>query len=199
MKWEYKATLLLVARVPLQLGESVLCQGRRCWFIANSDVEGYLPVTSPFLWSCKPWPSSMSSCVSHGAHYPMASMGSNIIPSAICTWSGGCPHPLHITLGLHPSFVDAPVDINSRSCNFPLIHPMEVLLARHWVTAHLLFSCGVFTSSLPMEVGLHGVGLVHLSHAWQTPIHKGTPTSDMMRRRQFWWRMCDHLHWSITL
>ena len=140
----------------------------------------------PPFWSCKPWPSSVSSCVSHGIHHLMASMGSDIIPSAKCTWSGRCPHQLHITWSLHLSSVDAVVEIHGRSHNFPLIHPREVLLAEHWVTTQPLFSYGIIISSLPLEVCLHGVGLVHMPHAWQTPIHKGMPTSDVMRRSQFW-------------
>ena len=81
---------------------------------------------------------------------------------------------------------------------FLLIHPRKVLLAGCWVTTQPLFSCGIILPSLPLEVGLHGMGLVHLSCAWKTPIHKGMPTSDMMRRSQFWWEMCDCLYWSIT-
>ena len=49
VKQVYKATLQLVAQVPLQLGGSTLCQGRRCQFVTNPDVEGYLPITPPFL------------------------------------------------------------------------------------------------------------------------------------------------------
>ena len=64
------------------------------------------------------------------------------------------------------------MDIHSRSRNFPLFHPREVLLAGYWVTVQPLFSCGIFLPSLPLEVALHWVGLVHLFHAWQTPTHK---------------------------
>ena len=106
--------------------------------------------------------------------------------------------PLHITVSLHPSSVDPPVDVHGRSHNFPLLHPREVLLAVHLLTAQPLFSCGVIISSLPLEVGLHGVGLVHLSCAWWTSIHKGTPTSDAMRWSWFQSRMHDCLQWSIT-
>ena len=140
----------------------------------------------------------MSSCVSHGVHHLMASMDSNIIPSAKCMHSFRYPHPLHITWSLHLSSVDALVDIHGRCHNSPLINPMEVLLVEHWVTTQPLLSCGIIISSLPLEVDLHGVRLVLLSHAWKTPIHKGMPTSDAMRRSWFQWRMCDSLHWSIT-
>ena len=101
-------------------------------------------------------------------------------------------------LRLHPSSVDALVDIHGRSLNFLLIHPREVLLAGLWVTALPPLSCGVIVISLPLEVGLHGVGLVNLSHAWWMPILKEMPTSDVTRRSQFQWRMHDLLHWSVT-
>ena len=111
-----------------------------------------------------------------------------------------CPTfmPTSCSHNLHPSLVDALVDIHGRSCNFPLIHPREVLLAGHWVTTQPLFSCGVILPSLPLGVDSHGLGLVHLYHAWWTPTHKGTPTSYAVRRSWFWWRMCDHPCWSIT-
>ena len=108
---------------------------------------GLLTHYNPPFWSCKPWPSSVSSCVSHRVHHPMALMGSDVIPSAKCTWSGRCPHPLHITWSLHPSSVDTPADVHGRSHNFPLIHPREVFLAGHWVTAHPLSPCGIFLPS----------------------------------------------------
>ena len=66
--------------------------------------------------------------------------------------------------GLHPSPVDAPVDIHGRSHSFLLIHPREALLVGHQVTTLPLFSCGVHFISPPTEVVLCGVGLVHLSH-----------------------------------
>ena len=134
VKWGYKP-LQLAARVPLQLGGTTPHQGRRHQFIANPDMEGYLPITSPSLWSCKLWPSSVSSCVSHGVHHLMASMGSDVIPSAKCTCSFRCPHPLQVTWNLHLLSVDAPVDIHGRSDNFPIIHPREVLLAE-WLGDH---------------------------------------------------------------
>ena len=119
-------------------------------------------------------------------------------PSAKCMWSCRHPLPLHITWSLHPSSVDALVDIHGKSHNLPLIHPREVLLAWCWVITRPLCTCGVFSLSLPLGVGWTGVGLVHQSYAWQTPTHKGMPVSDAMRRSQLWWRMCDYLHWSVT-
>ena len=73
--------------------------------------------------------------------------------------------PHHITCGLQPSSVDALADVHGRSCNFPLIHPREVLLVGCWMTALPLLSCGITLILPPVEVGLHGTGLVHLSHA----------------------------------
>ena len=183
--------------VSLWLVGSTLHQRGSYQFVHPPDTEGYLTITPPF-WSCEPWPSSMSSCVSHGVHCLMLSMGSNVISLAKCMCSFQHLHPLHITWSLPPSSVVALADVHSRSHNFLLIHPMEVLLAGHWVTAWPLLSCDIITSSLPPEVGLHVVGPVHLSHAWWTPIHKGTLTSDAMRRSWFWLRMHDCPHWSIT-
>ena len=92
-------------------------------------------------------------------------MGIDVIPSALCTCSFQGLQPHHFTCGLHLSSVDAPVDVYGRSCNFLLIHPREALLVGHWVIALPLFSCGI-DFILPLtEVVLHGVGLVHLSHA----------------------------------
>ena len=84
-------------------------------------------------------------------------------------------HPLHITLSLHLSSVDAPADVHGRSHSFPLIHPRVVCLVWCWVIARPLLSCDIYFLSLPLGVGLTGVGLVHLSHVWWTPTHKGMP------------------------
>ena len=76
-------------------------------------------------------------------------MGIDVIPSALCTWSFQSLQPNHVTCGLHPSSVDALVDVHGRSHNFLLFHPREALLVGHWVTALPLSSCDVlffFTS-----------------------------------------------------
>ena len=112
----------------------------------------------------------------------------DIYPSTKCTWSCWpfCQwrHPclLHNAWNLHPSSVDALADIHGRSHSFPFIHPREVFLAWCWVIARPLSSCSVVLLSLPLGIGLTGVGLAHLSCAWQTSMHKGMPASDMMRR-----------------
>ena len=173
----YKATFLPVARVSLCGWENSTSGGGQevtsSTPVAPSTSlsilltwRGTYPLHPPFGLS-KPWPSSMSSCVGHGVHHPMASMGKDVIPSAKCTCSFWCLHLLHVTWCLHPSSVDTPVDVHGRNHNFPVIHPREVLLARHWVTTWPLLSCGIITFSLPLEVGLHGVGW------YMCPVHDG--------------------------
>ena len=160
---------------------------------------GTYPFHSPlFVWPCHPWPSLGSGHIQHGVLYLPASMGIDIIPSVLCTYSFQCLQLCHFTCGLHPSSVDAPVDVHGRSCNFPLIHPREPLLVGPQVTTLPLFSCGIHFVSSPTEVVLCRVGLIHLSCVWQVPVHKGTPTSDVTRRGWFWCRMCDLLCWFIT-
>ena len=165
-----------------------------------SDTRVTYPFHSPHsVWPCLLWPSSMIGCIPLGVHYLPVSMGIDVIPSALHTCSFQSLQPNHITCGLHLFSVDTPVDVHGRSCNFLFFHPMEALLVGHWVTTLPLSSCGVLFFSPPTEVILCGVGLVHLSHVWQLPIHKGTPISDVTRRSQFRWRTHDHPHWFVTL
>ena len=89
--------------------------------------------------------------------------------------------------------MDTLADIHGRSHSFLFIHPREVFLAWCWVIARPLSSFGIALLSFPPGVGLTGVGLVHLSHTWQTPMCKGTPASDAMRRSQLQCRMCEFL------
>ena len=118
-------------------------------------------------------------------------MGIDIIPPALhmCSFQGLQPN--HITCGFHPSSVNAPLDVHGRNCNFPFFHPREALPVGHWVTALPLSPCGILFLSPLTKVVLHGVGLVHLSHIWWLPIHKGMPISDVTRRSQFQWRTHD--------
>ena len=161
---------------------------------------GYLPISLPpvSVWPCLQWPSSVIGHIPLGVPYPPASMGINVIPSALCTCSFQGLQPHHVTCGLHPSSVDTSVDVHGRSCNFLLFHPWEALLVGHQVTALSLSSCGVLFNSPLAEVVLHGVWLVHLSHVWWLPIHKGMPNYDVMRRSWFWWRTHDLPCWFIT-
>ena len=194
----YKATPLQVVRVPLSVGRSILHQrGRQ--MLSFLLTWGLLTHFTPlfYVWPCLLWPSSMSGCIHYGAHYLPASMGIDIIPSALHTCSFWGQHPHHITWGLHPSLVGAPVDVHSRSCNYLFFHPGEASVVGHQVTALPLFSCNVLFLSPLTEVVLHGVGLAHLSHVWWLPIHKGTPTSDMMRS-WFCRRTHDLPCWFIT-
>ena len=102
-----------------------------------------------------------TSVSSHGGHpvcYPMASSGLDIYPSTkfmqscwpFCHWRH--PHPLHITWNLHPSSVDAPVNVHGRSHSFPLIHPREVFLASCRMIARPSSSCGIILLSIPLGV-----------------------------------------------
>ena len=163
-------------------------------------TQGLLTHFTPphFIWPCLPWSSSVIGHIPLVVHYLPASMGIDVIPSALCMCSFRSLQPNHITCGLHPSSVDALVDVHGRSCNFPFFHPREALLVGHWVTTLPLSSCGILLFSPPTEVVLHGVGLVHLSHVSWLPIHKGTSISDAMRS-WFQWRICDHPHWFVTL
>ena len=185
-----------MARVPLQLSGSILHQGRWWWVIEKLDMEGYFPIPYP-LWSCNcdsvPWIVMVVIQSTVWWHL----QAEDVYPSTKCTRS--CRHllPLHITWSLHPSSVDSQADIHGRSHNFPLILPQEVLLAWYWMVARPLSTHGVISFSLPLGVGLTWVGLVHLSHAWQTPTHRGMPVSDTMRRRRLQCRMHDCPHWFI--
>ena len=67
----------------------------------------------------------------------------------------------------------------------PIYPPQGVFLVWYQVIARPLSSCGIALLSLPPGVGLTGVGLVHPSHTWWTPTHKGTPASDAMRRSSY--------------
>ena len=170
------------------------------YFVLLSDMGVTCPFHSPILFGLAYlWPSSVIGHIPLEVHYLPASMGIDVISSALhmCSFQG--LQSSHITCGLHLSSVDAPVNVHGRSHNFPFFHPREALLVGHWVTTLPLISCGILLSSPPAEVVLHGVGLVHLSCVWQLPIHKGMPIPDATRRSQFQWRTCDHPCWFITL
>ena len=184
-------------RIPPCVGGSTPHQGGRHLPILPAGIEvtyllhppGLVLLTIPQFCKWLRWSQgSPSDCIYRQWCHSLSQMHVFLLMSAAMS------HYLWST----PIFCGCSGGGHGRSCNFPLIHPREVLLAGHWVTTLPMSSCGGFSISPPVEVGLHGVGLVHLSHAWQTPIHKGMPTSAAMRRSQFRWRMCDLLCWSIT-
>ena len=75
-------------------------------------------------------------------------------PSALCTYSSRGQQPKHFTWSLHPSSVDAPVDVHNPSHNFPHFHPWEAFLVGSRVTALPFCSCGVIPASPPKGVVL---------------------------------------------
>ena len=196
--WGYDATPLQAVRVPLQVGRSILCQGGRQLCLSFWH-GGYLLISLPPF--CFALPTVTQFC--DWSHSSQGSLSTSIngcrhCSLCLCMCSFQSLQPNHVTCGLHPSSVDAPVDIHGRSCNLPFFHPREALLVGHWVTTLPLSSCGILIFSPPTEVVLHGVGLVHLSCVWWLPIHKRMPISDVMRRSWFQWRTHDHPHWFIT-
>ena len=174
---------MLVAGVPLWMSESISCQGRWWQVIKKLDTEGCIPVTYPQWSSCHDSVTWVVMVVIQSATQWHLQAG-DIYHSDKSTGSCRHPLPLHITWSLHPSSVDALVDVHRRCPSFLLMHPREVFLAWCWVIARPLPSHGIVSLSLPLGVGLTGVELVHLYHAWWTPMHRGTPVSDVMRRSQ---------------
>ena len=141
------------------------------YIVLLSDM-GLLTHFTPayFVWHCLLWPSSVIGHIPVGVHYLPASMGIDIIPSALCTCSFWGLQPNHVTCGLHPSSVDALVDIHGRSCNFPFFNPREALLVGCQVTTLPFSFCGILFFPPLTQVVLHGVGLVHLPPC-MTPGH----------------------------
>ena len=147
------------------MGGNTPSQGGRCQFVPLPDTEGYLPVTPP---QCLVLLTATQ--FHEWSHQSPGSPSTGIYGQQCHSLSQTHMFLLMSTATSHylrsyQSSVDAPADIHGRSCNFPLIHPREVLLAGHWVTALPLLSCGIILVSPPLQVGLHGVGLVHLSCA----------------------------------
>ena len=146
------------------MGGSILHQGGRLtlsFLLTRGVLTCFTPL--PFCLALPTMNQFSDWSYTLGVHYSSASMGLEIIPSASYTCSFQGPWPHHLTQGLHPSSVDALVDIHSRSHNFLLIHPREAFLVGHWVTALPLFSWDIIFLSPLVEVVLCGVGLVHLS------------------------------------
>ena len=133
-------------------------------FLSSILTRGCLPISLPpirFL------ALSAMTQFSEWQHSSSGSLSASINryrhhPSALCTCSSGVQLPNHLTCGLHPSSVDAPVDVHDPSHNFPFFHPWEALLVGRQVFALPSCSCGIIILSPPKEVVLQGVGLVHL-------------------------------------
>ena len=105
------------------------CIRKADYLVILSDMGVTYPFHSPhFIWPYLPWPSSMIGCIPLGVHYPPASMGIDLIPSALCTRSFQSLQPNH---------------------NFPFSHPREALLGRSsgdHLTTFLLWHPPFFTS-----------------------------------------------------
>ena len=165
------------------------------------DTEGCIPISYPnglatlTLFCVQSWWSSspLSNSI-YGLRHLSLHQTCTILLAIL---SGRHTCWLHITWNLHLSSVDPPADIHVRSHSFLLIHHREGFLAWCWVITRPS-SCGVALLWLLLGVGLTGVGLVHLSHTWQTSTHKGMLGSDVMRRSQLWCRMHECPCWSFT-
>ena len=183
---------LLVGRNILHWHGRQLVFHSNMWVTYSFHSPHFIYLALPAMTQFSEWQhssfGSLSTSINGYRHHPSA--------SHTCSFQGLQPN--HFTCGLHLSSVDTLVDIHDPSHNFLFFHPREALLVGGWVTALPSFSCGILFPSPPEEVVLHGVGLVHLSHVWQLPINKGTPTSDVTRRSQFQWRTCDYPCWLVT-
>ena len=91
------------------------------------------------------------------------------------------------------SYVDVLVDVSRRAHSSLLIHPRGVLLAWCRVGTRQSAHWGNSTISLPLEISFSRVKLVHLAHVVHTSAHGGMllSTSQVMRRSQLQWRICD--------
>ena len=101
--------------------------------VFHSDMQVTYPFHSPlFIYLALPAMTQFS----EWQHSSFGSLSASINgyrchPSAshMCSFQGLQPN--HFTCGLHPSSVDALVDIHDPSCNFPFFHPREALLVGH--------------------------------------------------------------------
>ena len=107
------------------------------YFVLHSDTGVTYPFDSPHFCLALPAMTQFSDWL----HSSSGSLSTSIngyrhCPSALCTCSFQSFLPHHLTCGLHPSSVDAPVDVHGISCNFPFFHLREVLLVGCQVTAY---------------------------------------------------------------
>ena len=137
----------------LSVGGSILCQSNRPSVLhLNMGLLTHftppsllaLPAVTRFSEWQLPSFSSLSASINGYRHRP----------SALCMCSSRGAPPKHLTRGLHPSSVDALVDVHDPSHNFPYFHPWEAFLVGHRVTALPFCSCGVISASPPEEVVL---------------------------------------------
>ena len=122
---------------------------------SHPNTRAAFPFHSPSIWLALPaviqfgeWYHS-----SFGSLSPSIN-GYRHRPSALCTCSSRGLQPDHLSCGLHPSSVDALVDVHNPSHNFPFFHTWEASLVGHQVTALPSCSCGIIFSSPPKEVVL---------------------------------------------
>ena len=100
----------------------------------------YLPLSFPPFCLALPALTQFSDWL----HSSLGSLSASITgyrccPSALCTCSFQSLLPHHLTCGLHPSSVDAPVDVHGISHNFLFFHPREALLVGCQVTTLPIF------------------------------------------------------------
>ena len=196
----YEATPLQVACVPLFVHRSILHQrGRQT--LSFLLTQGLLThFTSPPL-LCLALPTMTQFC--EWLHSLWGSLSASINRHWCCSLhlmyvfllrSAATSHYLRSSPILSGCSSRCPW----QKSQLPIFPPQESLLVGHWVTALPFSSCDILFLSPLAEVVLHGVVLVHLSHVWWLPIHKGMPISDATRRSQFWWRIPDLPCWFIT-
>ena len=183
-----------MAWVPWWLCRSIPHQSRWWFIIKELDMEGCTPISclsglaTTFQFCEQLWWSS--SLVSTGIYGLMS-----IPPLDAHELTGhSVQEDIHTCYTLLEIFTHPQWTLHS----FPFIHPREVFLAWHWVITRPLSSFGVVLLSLPLGLGLTGEGLVHPSHTWQTPPHKGMPAYDVTRRCQLQCRTLGFPCWSFT-
>ena len=140
----------------------------------------------------------MSGHIPPGIQYLPVSTGIDVVPSALhmCSFLGLQPN--HFTYGIHPSSVDALVDIHGIRHNFPFFPPQGSFTGRSLgdhLTAFLLWH-PLFITSDRGSLAWGGAGtpapFMMAAHT------QGMPISDAIRKSQFWWRICDHQCWFVT-
>ena len=165
-----------VAWVPQELSRCILHQHRWWSNLKELDMVEHTPISYPsgfvtaFQFCEQSWWSS--SPLSTGI-YGLAS----IPPPNACEPAGHAVkediHAYYTLLGIftHLEWMLQLMSMGEAIASH-LFHPREIFLSWCWVIARLSSSCGIALLWPPLGVCLVGVGLVHLSHTWQTPIYK---------------------------